>query len=83
MCAPVDERAPGAFDEDSIPFEQNKKTGRWPTFCFGGLEGDRTLEPHGCEPCALPSVTVITDRKQGSICQKSKESKKKGSKQGV
>ena len=25
MCAPVDERAPGAFDEDSIPFEQNKK----------------------------------------------------------
>lgn len=22
---------------------------------FGGLEGDRTLEPHGCEPCALPA----------------------------
>ena len=21
----------------------------------GGLEGDRTLEPHGCEPCALPA----------------------------
>ena len=25
MCAPVDERAPGAFDEDSIPFEQKKQ----------------------------------------------------------
>ena len=23
--------------------------------CFGGPEGDRTLEPHGCEPCALPA----------------------------
>ncbi len=22
---------------------------------LGGLEGDRTLEPHGCEPCALPA----------------------------
>ena len=22
---------------------------------FGGPEGDRTLEPHGCEPCALPA----------------------------
>ena len=22
---------------------------------IGGLEGDRTLEPHGCEPCALPA----------------------------
>ena len=21
----------------------------------GGPEGDRTLEPHGCEPCALPA----------------------------
>ncbi len=29
MCAPVDERAPGAFDEDSIPFEQNKKATEW------------------------------------------------------
>ena len=49
----------------------------------GRLEVDRTLEPHGCEPCALPSVTVITDKKQGSICQKTKETGKKGSKQGV
>ena len=24
-------------------------------FDFGGPEGDRTLEPHGCEPCALPA----------------------------
>lgn len=23
--------------------------------CSGGPEGDRTLEPHGCEPCALPA----------------------------
>ena len=22
---------------------------------YGGPEGDRTLEPHGCEPCALPA----------------------------
>ena len=26
---------------------------------FGGLEGDRTLEPHGCEPCALSDWAVI------------------------
>ena len=44
----------------------------------GGLEGDRTLEPHRCEPCALPSVTVITDRKQGKMCQKPIESRKGG-----
>ena len=24
-------------------------------FFVGGPEGDRTLEPHGCEPCALPA----------------------------
>ena len=38
----------------SIPREpsQNKKSTR---SGFGGLEGDRTLEPHGCEPCALPA----------------------------
>ena len=24
-------------------------------FLVGGPEGDRTLEPHGCEPCALPA----------------------------
>ena len=24
-------------------------------YLFGGPEGDRTLEPHGCEPCALPA----------------------------
>ena len=33
--------------------------------CFdGGPEGDRTLEPHGCEPCALPSGPVLAHFKQ-------------------
>ena len=41
MCAPVDERAPGAFDEDSTPFEstKTKKQAVGLLFCFGGLEG--------------------------------------------
>ena len=43
---------------------------------FGGLEGDRTLEPHGCEPCALARVshpvekrrTITKERIEGRIC---------------
>ena len=32
--------------------------------CFGGLEGDRTLEPHGCEPCALPLASHPVEKRK-------------------
>ena len=43
-----------------LPFDPpgtipNKTATQEVAVLFGGLEGDRTLEPHGCEPCALPS----------------------------
>ena len=41
-------------------------------FRFGGLEGDRTLEPHGCEPCALPAelqahISLYQPEKRGRL----------------
>ena len=67
-------RSGRGLSEESAIIYPNKKTTRWVVFLFGGLEGDRTLEPHGCEPCALPSVTVITDRLRGK--QQRNETKK-------
>ena len=56
MSALVNERPTGAFDSDSILLQAPKRDStRWVLSLFGGLEGDRTLEPHGCEPCALPA----------------------------
>ena len=54
VFALVDVQPTGLYDSDSIPFKPNESTPKG-VLSFGGLEGDRTLEPHGCEPCALPA----------------------------
>ena len=48
---------------------QNKKHDFRRAFYFGGLEGDRTLEPHGCEPCALPAELRAHLQNKGIIAQ--------------
>ena len=75
VFALVDVQPAGLYDSDSIPFKPNESTPKG-VLSFGGLEGDRTLEPHGCEPCALPRVshpvekrrTKTKERIEGRIC---------------
>ena len=45
---------------------------------FGGLEGDRTLEPHGCEPCALPSGPQILLKYRCNSFKEHRKIRKKG-----
>ena len=53
----------------AAPKHQNKKHDFRRAFYFGGLEGDRTLEPHGCEPCALPAELRAHLQNKGIITQ--------------
>ena len=48
-------KSAGAPTAQSAVGEPTKKDSQWLSFFVGGPEGDRTLEPHGCEPCALPA----------------------------
>ena len=48
------------FDIDSnLSTGKKKEPASGRLFLSGGLEGDRTIEPHGCEPCALSDWAVI------------------------
>ena len=71
VFALVDVQPTGLYDSDSIPFKPNESTPKG-VLSFGGLEGDRTLEPHGCEPCALPAelqahISLYQPEKRGRL----------------